>query len=146
MNDQILFQVATWVYRVFLIVLPICTLAIWGLLPAHNGSFTRAFRHLFAAFTLILVHAAFIRLGGYEYFDLDPEVRIILSTILFGICIAVAPRAMIAAYGARSSYRSEITRLASATKVSAKETEVLATQAREAAADEEVLHGLSSGG
>jgi len=141
MNDQTLFEIASWVFRLVLIVLPICTIAIWLLLPAHNGAFTRAFRQLFAAFSIILVHASFIRFGGYRHFDIDPSVMVTASMMTWGLCIATAPRAMVAAYGARSSYRSEIARLAAATKESAKETESLATQAREAAADEAVTHG-----
>ncbi len=139
--DHIIFEISLWIFRVFLVVFTICTIAIWLLLPAHNGTFTRAFRHLFGALSLLMIHTAFFRFGGYQAMGLDDSVRIVVSTILFGACIATAPRAMIAAYGARSSYRSEITRLAAATKVSAHETESLATQAREAVADEEVTHG-----
>ncbi len=141
MSEPLLFEVAKWVFRVFLVVLPICTIAIWLMLPAHNGSFTRSFRRLFAAFSLVLIHASFLRFGGYLYFGIDPSVSIIASMIAWGLCIATAPGAMIAAYSARSSYRSEIARLAAATRESAKETEHLATQAREASADEDVTRG-----
>jgi len=136
MNEQTLIVISSWVFRVFLVVLPICTIAIWLLLPAHNGTFTRAFRHLFAALSLLLVHTAFFRFGGYQALGFDDRARLVVATILFGGCIATAPRAMIAAYGARTSYQSEVERLAAATTVSAHETEVLAAQAHDAAADE----------
>jgi len=129
------------VYYASLIVGTLVVAGLWLLLPRRNGSLTRSFRRLFASMTGIFVYGVLFRTGGFNEVALSADWQYVLGIIVFGFFNLAGPPALIAARKARTDYRSEVVRLAAATKASAKETEVLARRAKEAAADEAVTGG-----
>jgi len=127
-------------FYVFLYVALFVVVGHYLVLPSRNGSFSRWIRRLFGAMSLIMVYSIAFRTGGYREISWSDEAQYILGIIVFGLFNVIGPFSLRVSWQTRSSYRSEVTRLAAETTALARETEARARRTKDAAADERITH------